>query len=264
MGLWLLANTVGRDAAEIRVTDNTNVEVAASEAEGIDVIRGGPRSLKWTQSGTNQRRIAYVNKSGLGTATHCVIVDAALHEGKVLHVYGWDDYAASGSAMHGAAPTPLIGIDQRDWAFELTTSFPDAEAFGVSFGISDTYSKTVRQIYFCDGLEFDHASAVQFQRVPVHASAVPHCGNFYKIHATATMTVGPVTRADIDTYYALPKEDPVFFYDDTGGSDYGDHILHKLWHCIIAGEQVVVDYNDNDEEMLFIALELSILKHGNG
>lgn len=263
MGLWLLANTVARDAAEIRVTDNTNVQVADSEAEGIGVIRGGPRSLKWTQSGTDARRIVYVNRSGLGTATHCVIVDAVLHEGETIHVWGWDDYAASGSAMHGAAPTPLVGIDQTDWVFELTTSFPDAEAFGVNF--PSGYEKTVRQIYFCNGLDFDHAvGPVQFTRVPVHSPAVQHCGHYFKLHATASITLGPITRAKLETFNSLPLHDVVFLYDDTGSSEEGDHIPHKLWQCIVIGQESTVAYQDNTSELLFLDLELGLLKHGDG
>lgn len=264
MGLWLLANTVGRDAAELRLTNNGNGPVGASESVGIDVLRGGPRSLKWVQTGgTDARKFAYINKSGLGAATHCVVVDAAAHGGANVDVIGWEDYTSDSTVMHGAAMTPLVGIDGSDWVFELTTEFTAAEAYGITFPAG--YEKTVRQVYFCNGLEFSQSvGPVPFTRVPVHAPAVQHCGNFYKLHATAALTLGPVTRAKMDKFYSLPLHEPVFLYDDTGEGDVGDHLPQRLWHCILMGNDSTVPYQDNTSELLFIDLDLGILKHGNG
>lgn len=225
------------------------------------MLRGGPRSLKWKQTGgTDARRFAYIDKAGQGAATHCVVVDAAAHGSANVDVIGWEDYTSDSSTMHGAAMTPLVGIGGRDWVFELTTEFPTAEAYGITF--PGGYAKTVRQVYFSKGLEFDHAvGPVQFTRVPVHAPAVQHCGNFYKLHATASLTLGPITRAKLDAFNALPLHDPIFVYDDTGVEAYGDHIPHRLWHVIVTGQDSVVNYNDNAAELIFLTLEVGILKH---
>lgn len=266
MGLWLLANTVGRDAAELRYTNSSNTEQPATN---LDNLRGGPRSLKFDQGALATRRYVYLNKAGGLAASHMVVANAAALEGLATSIMSWDAYPGSLTSYStydapASFSEPTYGIDGSDWVWAHGVGVSNRQAFGFQVATGGTGIDLLK-IYFCQGMEFDYAAGtVQFQRVPVHAQAVQHCGNFYKLHATASLTLGPITRAGLDTYYGIPKDDPVFLFDDTGGEDYGDHIPHKLWHCVIMGEESVVEYSDNSEELIFVSIEIGILKHGNG
>lgn len=265
MGLWLLTNTASRDSTKIIATNASNGAVGAAERRGVDCIRGGPRFLKWTQSGSADRIVGYVNKTVPMDATHMVMVDAALHEeATTREIRQYSAYPGTYSAIT-ADFAGECGVDGRDCVRVLTQQTGNE---GLAVLIAGTYAKTLRQLYFCQGLEFKEASQVSFTKVAAWNAPTLYEGHAYKLHGRASFTAGPLTRSQAETYRNLPKHDPVFFYDDSGTTNRGDHIPHKLWHCIILSEAVVVNYaecaEDEGQDMVFISFEVGILKTGVG
>lgn len=252
MSIWLLANTVGVLAPETRVTDASNVKVPEAESRGIDVIRGGPRSLKWRQSGVSARRIWYVNKWRDFKADFCVWVGARHRAGTIYNIRRSNgDYSNMVTVKSGVVNGPYSGMAGEDLVFQ----FPEESA--AMFGLETGGGVEMRQLYFGKSLEFERVppqSVVQFQPVPVWAPAVRHAGNYYKLHATSQITF--VVDDDLlVSYQRLPKDDPVFLWDPSG-----DHIRHRLWHCLVSQEQVV----RLDDNLNTLTLDVNILKHGDG
>lgn len=259
MGLWLLANTAGYEAADLRLTDGWGTDITGSEENGLQNVRGGHRGLKFKKTETTAREIIYVNKSGLSAPTHIVVTDAESLDGLWMVVDGYESYPTlrlTSDHLVTFSET-LVGIDGTDWcrAISFNNSY---EAVGLWFRTVST--ATVGKVYFSAGLEFTAATQPIFSKVPVWAPAERHGQHAYKLHAKARITLQNVSREMLNDYFALPKDDPIFLYDDTGGDTYGNRIPEKLWHCLILAEQVQQRFDD----LYAISLELGILKHGSG
>lgn len=261
MGLWLLANTVSRDAAELRLTDTSHVEIPSPEADDIDNIRGGPRHLGYTRAAAVTRHLNYVNTGGGLAATHLVVTEADALSGLTVNVNSWSDYSAT-SANHFSSVSfgePLIGIDGTDWCRALG-SLTAKEAFGISPGVGGAAVR-LGKVYFCAGQEFLYrAGNLEFSKLPAWAPAVLFNNNWWKLHGTAEFALSNLTAADVDAYLALPRKDAVFFYDDTGAADSGNFLPHKLWHAIILDEVITEVFDD----FYLLQLRIGILKHGDG
>ena len=269
MSLWLIANTVARDAVDILVTNGSGTEASEAQSQGVDIIKGGPRSFKWTHPvEASGNRITYWSKRENLNFRFCVLVDAKRQEGRVVRVRFYKEFFDTPvTVTERTIGSPYIGISGADYVIHHTSTLPILDADGIMLELSGlaSESRDLRQVYFDLGLEFAKQSGgVQFERVPVWSPAVAHGGHHYKLHAIGRFTVGPMTRAVVDAYNDVPKHDPVFFYDDTGEAGYGDYLPHKLWHCVILSDDVEVDYTDGDGELLFINFEVGLLKSGSG
>jgi hypothetical protein len=260
MSIWLLANTVGDNAAQIVATDTSDSSSGINQT-GVASIKGGPRHLKWTAShATAARRLAYVNKSGGLVADFCVIVDAKAHDGKQVDIVEFTTYGTTESDVDSRtlADSDYVGTSGRDFVHQFSAKQSSKQGFAVEFAGTD-YQKTARQIYFSEGLEFadmpDFAT-IQIERVGYHAEPVEHFGSFYHLEALASFKVSEVSRADLNTFLGLWKEDPVFFYDSSGSSQVGTAIEDKIWHSIIMNYRVLPVHDDSNE----IEFDIGILR----
>lgn len=266
MGLWLLCNTASDEAADFRITDTSDVELSAGESEGLDNLRGGHRGLKFRYDVADASRFVYTRNAGGGitTPTHVVIADSAVALGpdKDLSLLEWEDYPGSFGtvASYTGFEETLIGIDGRDWVGawdSILIGNPESVGIQLDGGTAADMGK----LYICAGQEFRfRAGSLVFTKVPVWAEAVRCAGNWFKLYGQAKFGVIGLSRANVADYLALPKNDAVFFYDDTGGDDYGDFLPHKLWHSVIL-EDVVTQYFD---DFYGIDFSIGILKAGNG
>lgn len=264
MGLWLLANTFGYEAAEMRFTNFDSIDHADDADDGgmMESARGGPRSLgiPIDLPGGNNRLLSYVNTNNSFTPpTHFVGVDFTTQLDATFKLLEWNDTLSGYNEIYEQAPFegPLVGIDYSDFVVAFVPSAPIG-AYSVKLS-SGTY--TARQLYLCAGLEFEaQGPSLEFQKTPVTDPAVYHKGNWWKLYGVAHFAVTNVDAELRDAYQALPKDDAVFFYDDTGGDDYGDFIPHKLWHCLILEEQITQAFDD----LYQIDFTVGLLKHGDG
>lgn len=254
MALILITNQASRDSVELVVTDTAD---AAESYTDIDVLRGGPRYLNWTSIATTAKRFVYVNKSDGLTADYIVVTRMDRHTSKNVKVYSWDTYSGSRDTAifdDAAFSETLIGIESQDWCFAFGSEATTKSGLGLSLE-STAATKTLSQVYFGVGLSFSNISErgdLKFQRVPIHDKPMKHEGHYYRLYGIAEFTVTEVTSADLDTYYDLPKDDPVFFYDSSG-----NFIEDKLWHCVILEEQVTVVHDELNE----IRFRVGILDH---
>ena len=262
MSIWLLTNEVGRDAADYFVADNTHdaANIGADELLNQDVVIGGPRHLIYgSTSSIAARRYIYRNLSGTMSCDFLVASDFATQVGNRVLLRYYTTYPTSITEVdHNPFAEQLIGINQTDWVHQFSAQRTSLEAVGLQ--LTGTTVKQLGKIYFCNGLEFPYMEGrtpVSYQPVSVHEFPARPYGHYYHLHAKASFTVANVSRADLDTYYALPQYDPVFFYDDTGTSTVGTEIEHKLWHCIIMGAQV----QEITDDLYTIKFELGILRH---
>lgn len=258
MSLWILANTVSQAAADFRITDVSNVEQVDP---GLNNLRGGPRTWKVAQEGSLTHQYVYVNKAGGLEATHAVIAGASGLAGANIYARSWATYTGSSTIHEFYAPfsEDTYGIDGSDFVIPLG-AVSGKDAFGLTVTTS-TDTVNFLKLYFCQGLEFPYAQPVLlFRKTPVWAPAVRHDRNYYKLHGEASITLLNCTRAMVDSFLELPMLDPVFLYDETGGSDYGDFLPEKLWHCIIRSYLVSAQRDDLNA----ISLQVGILKHGVG
>lgn len=248
MSIWLLANTVGQECAQIVATDTS--DAATSSQDKVGVIKGGQRHLKWTSDhATAARRVAYVDKTSNLTADFCVVTDAVAHNGKNLKIIEFTTYPGTETNLFNAtlAGTDFIGSGAQDFVYKFPTQQTSKQGFAVEFGSTD-YQKTARQVYFSQGLEFPDMPGnyeIELQRVSIHEPPAEHYGQRYKLWALATLAASEVTKAQLQTYIQLWKEDPVFFYDTSGTAQIGNAIEEKLWHCIILQEQITPVHDDS-------------------
>ena len=251
----MLANTAGAEAADLRETTVLDSEVSAPTA---DNVRGGPRSIGWSKPSA-VRNLVYLNKAGgFSNATHLVIAGADVLSNIEVFVSHYTSYPSAETQLfhNGNFNETLIGIDGTDFCTALAS-----QANNVGFRLwVGTGALKLLKVYFSAGLEFTKATQPVFSKVPVWAPAEMHGQHAYKLHAKARITLQNVSREMLADYYAMPKDDPIFLYDDTGGSTYGNRIPEKLWHCIIQAENVQQQFDD----LYAISLDLGILKHGSG
>lgn len=263
MGLWLLCNTASEEAADFRLTDDSDVELTAGESEGLDNLRGGHRGLRFTYDVADTNRFVYTRiTSGMTTPTHVVIADAddALG-GKELSLLEWETYPGSMGTVASYTPfgETLIGVDGGDWVGVWDSVLIDPpEALGIA--LEGGAAADIGKLYICAGQEFNYTSGVDFTRMPVWAPSVLHKGHYYKLYGQARFSATKVTSSELESYLQLPTNDPVFFYDDTGSTGYGNLIPHKLWHCLILRESIAQGF-DNLYQVTF---DIGILKHGVG
>lgn len=255
MSIIILANTVSELAAQVVATDLT--PTATSSQSNVGCIRGGPRHLKWTSdSATAARRLNYVNKIGNLAADYCVVVDAIAHDGEEQQIIASATYSSSETNLDTRTlqASDYVGIGSSDFVFPFSARLSSQEAFSVAYTATD-YEKTARQIYFCDSIELgEHGaeSRISYSRSSIHSAAVPFAGQYYHLWGFANVEFEGVNRAALDAFLDMPRTDPIFLYDDSGG----DAIPEILWHCIILSEQISPQF-DNDN---LLNLTLGILR----
>lgn len=251
----ILANTVGRDAAEIRITDSSNVDVGASESAGKTIISGGARYLRWTQSGTAERRVVYINTNGGLDFTHVFIRNADWHSGQTVDIVSWSSYPSTMTTEMSSVDLDsyLVGPNTLDAVVPLTVD-TSPEAVGIVF--PSAYETKVGQIYFCQAVQFDalvgeHTGEVLPETEPQRQ----HWRKHYEIEEQATIMLDG-DQSDVDGLADLPKREPIVLYDDSGSGGVGHGIADLAAHCLLTRDSAEARADDS----YLVALDYEILR----
>lgn len=240
MTLILLANTVADAAAQIIQTDSSDVETSTGHHECVEQ---GTRLTYWNAGVTAARRIAYVNKTNKLSADYMVLLDAVNHVGYSLKTLSWSDYPSTLTTHETKtlAAGDLVGPNARDYVYAFSSLQTNKEAFGIELA-SSGYNKTVTSLYFGAGFEMEYFAAERgLEFVPVAEGSAPiqYGRDLYFLSGQLSFDVGNLTQDNIDSFNALPDDEPMLLYDSSG-----DILEHKLLHCILLDSEVYAAFND--------------------
>jgi len=240
MSLILLANTVADAAAQIIQTDSSDVATASGHHECVEQ---GTRLTYWNAGATAARRIAYINKTNKLSADYMVLLDAVNHVGYSLKTLSWSDYPSTLTTHETKtlAAEDLVGPNARDYVYAFSSLQSNKEAFGIELA-SSGYNKTVTSLYFGVGFEMNYFAAergLEYSPIPEGAQPVQYKRDLYFLSGQLSFDVGNLTQDDIDSFYALPDQEPMLLYDASG-----DILEHKLLHCILLNADIHAAFND--------------------
>lgn len=219
MALKLISNTAWRDCAQLSITDTSHAETTSEKARAINVT-GGPRSLSWTQSGTGDRIISYINKAGTLAADTLVVTRANNFNGHEVRVRSYSTYSSTPSDILNTASfaQSLVGPDGTDWVYEFSAvASKQALSLYLGAGSGGAYTKTVGAVYFSTALSLDYPSSMTIGPLDSRTVHVVH-GNAYRVHRTISLQFSMLTQAQVQTieqFYKMTRE-PIFIYDSTG------------------------------------------------
>lgn len=243
--IQLLVNSVWGDAAQLRVTDSSDVET--SDGAGVQNITSGPRHLEWTQDGTAERRLVYVEKGGTLTYDTVVVTRADRYETHGVQIADYATYTGSATTRFTSTnfAETLIGEDSLDYVLEIgsTISSKQAVSLTLSSGTGGAYSKTVNKFYACSSLELNNVKSAAV-RPEKRATSVIIDRRAYQVSKGVRLQFEMVTDSQLnslDTLYRL-REEPFFIYDSSGL-----WLQEKLLHVVLSGAPVVKSFNDLHE-----------------
>lgn len=241
MPLVILTNTVWDDAARVVVTDNTYAETA--EQTGLQSITGGHNHYSWSQSGTADRFVAYVNKVGGLGCTYIVVTHADAFNTHQVQITSWATWTSSTTTEWDSGSSfaeTLVGPQSKDWVRAVTISNKEAIGLNLTGGTGGSYAKTLYKVYFSTGFTLNYpgvegSPAVTIEPLPRfsrHTILKQH----YAVTERWTFTAHGLTRAELQTFEQLPflKTDAFFIYDSAGTL-----ISHKLLQCVMESYQVL-------------------------
>lgn len=241
MPLQVLTNTVWQDAASLIATDTSYV--VQSESAGLEHITGGQRWQYWTQSGTANRYLSYVNKNGGLSCSHVVLTRADRHVGHQIELISHTNYSGTATAEFDSgsswAPT-LIGRTSQDYVWELSCASKQALTLALLSGTGGVYQKSVSQLYFSDALTLTYPQPVS--RSPLRfPTTYTHRREAYLVDESWAFSAVQLTRAEAETFQSLYRlqSSPCFIYDEDGTI-----IPFKLLHGIMTNFQIVAYFDD--------------------
>lgn len=230
MAISILANTVWQNAAELQITDSS--QVVTGEQDGQEILTGGPPHLFHTQSGIARRRYVYVNKAGGLSCDATVLTKATRHTGKSVKISNWSGWPSGRvDNLSDAAWAPTcVGLNS-DTFVQLNLAISNVTAVGWSLDSGD-YTKKMSQMYFCTA--FTSGDWVGVRVTPEWGSVLIRrrvC--LYREKATAV--IENLTRAQVNTLRGLYRfmDEPIFIYDSTAA-----FFSNNLWHCMVVNVQV--------------------------
>lgn len=249
MSFFILTNTARERAALLQATDSSDV---ATDATGIKNVSGGPRHLSWTQSGTGERRIAYINKTNKFTVDTFIMTRADRHVGHEFKLRSWSAYPGTSTDHVNSsnwAPT-LVGVGSNDFV-QTGLTITAAEAVGIvlAAGTAGAYTKTVSQLFFGTAFNLPEPRSVSVQ---MQWQTVTLGRKSYLLRERRSFTLENISRAEVETLQALPNDEPLFFYDSTGIV-----FADKLYHCLLTDVAIQPAQNDNHN----VSIEISQLRH---
>lgn len=228
MSIKLLVNHAWDSCALVSAYDNAYA--SAGDASGIQSVVGGPRHLSWTQSGTGDRVVAYVDTSSTLAADTFVMVRADRHLTHGVTVKSWATWTSSASDLFASSnfAETLIGRGSKDYVLEFA-AVSGKQALGVLLeaGTGGAYAKTLSQMYFASAFNLPNIASVTLE--PMYAGYYRNRQN-YLIDEQITLISGGLTQTQIAAFEALPNllSEPVFLYESAGAL-----LQDKLYHCII-------------------------------
>lgn len=240
MALKVLVNTAWQQAAALFITDLADAATTDS-AQSANII-GGPLHLSWTQSGTTDRRLVYVNKSGGITVDHMVMVNAAGNNGHGVDVRSWATYTGASTAISTTTnfAASLIGEKSKDYVLALGTQ-SNKQAVGIDLygGTGGAYAKTVNKIFFASAFTLSYP--MQLATSAAWGSIVIQRQNYHYSEALSLL-IEPMTKAEWQSLKGLHKitSEPFFLYDPEA-----TRLLDGLWYCVtqqLTAEPLYDDY----------------------
>ncbi len=231
MAIYILANTVWGLAAELQITDSS--QVVTGEQSGQEILTGGPQHLYHEQSGIARRRYVYVNKAGGLVCDATVLTKATRHSGKSVKISNWSAWPSGRvDNLSDAAWAPTcVGLNSDTYVNVSLSIGSGAQAVGWSLDSGD-YTKRMSQMYFCTAFTSGDWAAVR--SAPEWGSVVIG-RRLYLYREKATAVIENLTRAQVNTLRGLYQfmEQPIFIYDSTAA-----FFSNNLWHCMVVNVRV--------------------------
>lgn len=227
MALKVLVNTAWQQAAALFVTDLA--DAATSDSAQLANVVGGPLHLAWAQTGTSDRRIVYVNKSGGITVDYLVMVNAAPYLGHGVDVRSWATYTGASTAISSSATFAgtLIGEKTKDYVLSLGAQ-SNKQAVGVDLyaGTGGNYAKTVNKIFFGQAFSLTYPNEI-VQQAAWGVTTIKR--QAYHFSEALSIKLEPLTKAEWSSLQGLYriKEEPFFLYDPEA-----TRLLDGLWYCV--------------------------------
>lgn len=227
MALQVLVNTAWQQAAALFVTDLA--DVATTDSSGAVNVVGGPLHLNWTQTGTSDRRIVYVNKSGGISVNYLVMVNAAAYNGHGVDVKSWSTYTGAATTISSTAnfAGTLIGEKTKDYVLSLGTQ-ASKQAVGVDLygGTGGNYTKTVNKIFFAQAFALTYPNEIA-QSSAYGVTTIKR--QAYHYSEALSIKLEPMTKAEWQSLQGLYriKEEPFFLYDPEA-----TRLLDGLWYVV--------------------------------
>lgn len=241
MPLVVLTNSVWSAAARLVSTDNTHAEQA--DQTGLQSISGGHNHYTWTQSGTADRFIVYVNKVGGLACTYLVVTHADAFNGHQVQITSWTSYSGTSTTEFDSGTSfaeTLVGPQSKDWVRAVTCSSKEALGLNLTAGTGGNYAKTLYKVYFSTGFTLNYpgaegSPAVIIEPLPRHSRHFLEKQSF-SVTERWTFTAHGLTRTELQTFERLPylKTDSFFIYDSAGTL-----ISHKLLQCVLESYQII-------------------------
>jgi len=254
MSIKFVANDVWAEAVDLRTTDELDAET--TDNDKIQNVTTGRRDLHWTQTGTDARRVVYINKSGGMSYDTCILQDADNHNTHSVKIIDWTTYTGSSTTQFTTSnfAETLIGRDSTDWAYDVGSQ-TSLQAVGIEFddGSGGAYTKTIPKLYFGNAVEITNPPRIERELLPKYSTImIGH--QAYPVVEQITMEFDYLTDAlaeSIDELYMAHKE-PIFVWDANANS-----IREKLLHVIIEARNIRKVYNNHNE----LRLSLGVLEH---
>ncbi len=126
MSVYLINNDVYAAASELRATDTSDTVV--TDAAEVANVTSGPRHIAWPQTGTADRRIAYINTTNALSATWLVLSNADNHNTHELKFHEWSSYSGTKRVLLDVDNFPdatLVGKSSNDMVGRIGRTIAD-------------------------------------------------------------------------------------------------------------------------------------------
>ena len=239
MALKLIVNSVWQNCPQVKVTDLS--DAATADTDNPANFVGGPRHIRYAQSGTGDRRFVYVNKAGGLTCDTLVIADASSFVGHGVQVHSWATYTGATTVAFSASAfaETLYGPNGSDWVASLGT-ISSKQAFGVDIfaGTGGAFSKVVNKIFFGTAYTFNYNYDLQ---ISPNWSRVLLRRQSYLTEYQATLSVEGLSKTELDSFQALYNllEEPFFLWDSDG-----TRLSQRLWYVITLELRISPRFDD--------------------
>lgn len=256
MPLVILTNTVWEDAARVVVTDVSYAQTA--DITGLQSITGGHNHYSWSQTGTDDRFITYVNKAGGIACNYVVVTRANAFNGHQVAITSYASYSGTAGTEFDSGTSfaeTLTGLYGRDWVRALSVSGKEGIGINLTAGSGGNYAKTLYKVYFSTGFTLNYpgvegSPAVVITPLPQHSRFFLQKQSF-AVNERWVFTAHGLTRAEFQTFEQLAylKTDAFFIYDSAGTL-----IPFKLLHCVLESYQVLGVFDN------LFAIQFSVLQ----
>lgn len=247
MALKILVNTVWKNAVELRVTDSSHAET--SDGSGKLILAGGPPHLKWTQSGTAERRFYYINKSATLEADAFVMWRADRHLTHSLTVLSYSDFTTTADSNIFSSSNfaeTLVGANADAWVYEFSArSTKEAFGFRLTDGTGGAYVKSLGQCYFCSAFTVNYPVSMEVKPLGIRDS-VKKGKNFYRVSEQIGIELEGLTDAETVTLEDILTdndgrtiEEPFYLYDSGAA-----WLTDKLVPVILGDRPIKKEFND--------------------